>query len=333
MGQVRRHAPHAVAIASILTLWGCSQSTAPVVEPPPECGGVGGASGGHPAGIIDSIYPLAGRPYGVTINAANTILITRQDLNDVVRGSATNFVFTLSGPVGHDPRSLDISPFGSTAAVANYDDLNVGLFDVAHNAQFISASVESSPMEIRFHPDNTRLYVGTVSSGLYVLTPTLSSTVVPAGKTLNGMAFSPSACKLYVSSQDSAYVAEINTAADTILRIILVGPQPEELAVSPDSSELWVADEILGVQVYDLPSGTFATTIAGTVGAWGLAMSPDGQQLYATLPTAGTIKLISRTGRNVVGTLTAGVPRRVAFEFAGAHAVVADETLGAILIR
>jgi YVTN family beta-propeller protein len=320
-------------VVSVVLATGCSQSTGPGGSGP-DCVGLGAISGGHPAaGVIDSIYPLTGRPFGVAINSVGTVLVSRQDLHDIVRGNVSNFVLGNSSQVGNDPGTLDISPNGSTAAEANYTDFDIGLFDIATNALIAGAPVVSSPMQVKFHPDNTRLYVGTVSSGLYVFNNNLVPHIVQAGKTLNGMAFSPSTCKIYVSSQDSGYVAEINTAADTIVRKITVGSMPEEVAISPDSSELWVADEIAGVQVYTLPSGAFSATVTGTSGAWGLAMSPDGQQLYATLPTTGKIKIISRTGRNVIATLNAGVPRRLAFDFPGTHVVVADETLGAILIR
>jgi len=62
-------------------------------------------------------------------------------------------------------------------------------------------------------------------------------------------------------------------------------------------------------------------------------MTADGQQLYASLSTSGQIKIIDRASRTVLHTLAAGVPRRIAFDATGAHAVVADESLGAILIR
>jgi DNA-binding beta-propeller fold protein YncE len=198
---------------------------------------------------------------------------------------------------------------------------------------FTTVGVGSNPFQVRFHPDDTKLYVGTATTGVHVINTSLASVTIPAPNDENGLAFSPSACKLYVSSLDLGQITEIDTHADTVLRTVTIGDTPQELAVSPDSSELWVADEDVGVKIYTLPSLTYSATVPGTAGAWGLAMSPDGQQLYATLPEPGTIKIISRTGRNVVTTLTAGKPRRVAFDFSGAHAVVADEILGAILIR
>lgn len=330
-GQLSRRTVSAVAL---VVVGACSSSsTGPTV--PTTCGPLALGTKGHPTGVIDSVYPLSSRPFGVAVNSVGTIYIGRQDANDAVRGSIANFKFTTAVVVGLDPGTLAMSPNGATTAVANYNNNSVGFIDIASNSFGSTTPVGSNPTEVAYHPAGTKLYVGTVAAGLQILNATtyVAATPLAAGAVLNGMAFSPSACKLYVSSQSDGQVAEIQTSTDAILRFITVGASPEEVAISADSTELWVADEIAGVQLYSLPSGNFVTTVAGTAGAWGLAMTPDGQELYATLPTAGTIKVISRTGRAVTKTLTVNTPRRIAFDYTGAHAVVADEVLGAILIK
>ena len=285
--------------------------------------------------VIDSVFPIASRPFGVAINSVGTVLVGKQDANNVVKGSVANFTFPTTIAAGADPGTLAMAPNGATAVISNFNDASVGFIDIATNLQTDTVSVGSSPYQVKYSPDGTKVYVGTAASGLRVRSATTHDSLktLAAGNQLNGLALSASGCKLYASSISGNTVAEISVTNDTILRFITAGSQPQEVAVSQDSSELWVADEIAGVQVYSLPSGNLSTTIPGTAGAWGLAMTPDGQQLYSTRTSVGKIMIIDRASRTVLDSLSAGIPRRIAFDRLGAHAVIADELEGAILIK
>lgn len=313
------------------TLLGCSSSTAPSNS----CAPVSGAGLlTHPSGVVDSVYPLAGRPFGVAINSAGDVLVGRQDANDVARGSLSDFRFSTSITAGNDPGTLAMAPNGAEAIVSNYNDDSIGRIDVHTNKQSATRWVGSNPFQVKYRPDGGKLYVGTADSGVYVFDASLTlQKRIQAGKLLNGMAFTSSGCTMVVTSNFGATATYVDARADEVVRTIILGNEPQEVAISPDSTELWVADQTLGVQVYDFASGNFLATVPGTADAWGLAMSPDGAQLYETRPEAGQILIISRSGRSVVGTLAAGKPRRVTFDATGAHAVVADEVLGAILIK
>ena len=304
-------------------LIGCKSSTAP------------GIVYTHPSGVVDSVFPLAGRPFGVGVNNAGTVLVGRQDDDDVARASIADFRFQTSIAAGSDPGTLAMAPSGGTALISNFNDFSVGVIDVASHTQTTTVPVVTNPFYVIYSPDGSRFYVGTASSGVKVFNASTLAldTTIAAGNANNGMAFNADATKLYVSSNAANAVSEINTANNTIIRPIAMGGNPQEVAVSQDGTELWVADETDGVEIYTLPSGAYSATVPGTAGAWGLRLTPDGMQLYATLPQLGTIKIISRTGRTVLATILAGTPRRIAFDQTGAHAVVADEGLGAILIK
>jgi YVTN family beta-propeller protein len=58
---------------------------------------------------------------------------------------------------------------------------------------------------------------------------------------------------------------------------------------------------------------------------YGLGISPDGQQLYATNPITGKIFIVDVADRHLLNTLTVGgAPRNVAFDHDGRTAVVTD---------
>jgi len=69
-------------------------------------------------------------------------------------------------------------------------------------------------------------------------------------------------------------------------------------------------------------------TATGTFPAYylfGMALTPDGQQLYAA-SSSGTLTIIDRATRTVVNSLyLGGTPRRIAFDEKGFTAVVANE--------
>jgi YVTN family beta-propeller protein len=119
---------------------------------------------------------------------------------------------------------------------------------------------------------------------------------------------------------------------------LIVGGEPQGIAVSRDGTELYVADEsgTGHVNVYDIvgdtlessiPSG--ATSSAG--GPFDLVMSPDGATVYVGVITTegtGLIQVINTGTRTIERTINScgRMPRRIAFGFSGGLAVIADET-------
>lgn len=313
-----------VALMALGAVFGCSSSTSP-----------SGIVYTHPSGVVDSVFPLTGRPFGVGVSTSGVVLVGRQDNDDVVRASIADFRFSAFITAGDDPGTIAMAPNGATALVSNFNDFNVGVINVASNTQTTTEPVVTSPYYVIYLPSGSTFYVGTGSSGVKVFNASALTltTTINAGDAINGMAFNADASKFYVTSGGSHTVSEIDVANNTIIRPITMGGHPKEVAISLDSTEMWVADEVDGVEIYTMPSGAYSATVPGTVGAWGLRLTPDGTQLYATLPTTGAIKIISRTGRSVLSTIPATTPRRIAFDQTGAHAVIADEVLGAILIK
>jgi YVTN family beta-propeller protein len=59
---------------------------------------------------------------------------------------------------------------------------------------------------------------------------------------------------------------------------------------------------------------------------FGLSLTPDNAQLYATSPETGMLWIVDRASRAQVKTLpVGGTPRRIAFDERGTRAVVSNE--------
>jgi DNA-binding beta-propeller fold protein YncE len=289
----------------------------------------------HPQGSVVAVDSVGQRPFGVAISGSGTVYFTRLDDSTTIYGSIANFTFPDSIRVGDVPTDVAFTLDGATAFVSNQMDNTVGVVNVAAHTQTSTLSVSNSAYRVRVNGAGTKLYATTAGTLMHIfnaatLAP-IKTVTLPAQA--NGLTFDSTGNFLYVSSQSAGSITKLDANADTVLQTFPVGPRPEDIAISLDGTEMWVADETLGVQIYALPSFTLTTTLSGTVGAWGLAMTPDGTQVYVTLPSAGGAIFYDRATMAVVRSYLAGVPRRIAFDHFGDHAAIADELYGAVLIQ
>jgi DNA-binding beta-propeller fold protein YncE len=99
----------------------------------------------------------------------------------------------------------------------------------------------------------------------------------------------------------------------------------QDLAISPDGTELYAADETGGVIAMTTANG--AVRRLPTAPSFGLTMSLDGTQLWITQPSVGRILVVDRAQFAVMRTISGGTivsPRRIAFDQSG-PAIVSDE--------
>ena len=71
----------------------------------------------------------------------------------------------------------------------------------------------------------------------------------------------------------------------------------QDVVVSPDQSEIYVADESGSVAFVSLTTGTI--TRVAVPGAFGMAMTPDGSQLWTTQPGLGQLTVLDRLTRAI----------------------------------
>ncbi|MFI5213565.1 MAG: hypothetical protein ACHQU8_03410 [Gemmatimonadales bacterium] len=306
---------------------GCTDPTLPAV-----------GTGTHPvSGVVAAEAPLAFRPFGIAVSRAGVVYATQLDNASLGVGSTENIGLTRIIAVGNTPTAVAFDPSGSTAYVTNQLSSNVGVVDVASGSQVALVPVTGSTFNLIVAPNGRTVYVTTNSNQVHAIS-TASRTVtasVAVGPAPNALAFGSGDTLLYVSTVVGGTVAEINVKGTPFLsRTFVLGGSPQGIAVSPDNATLYVANESGALDVVDIATGTVTTPVNFGAGAFGLALTPDGTQLYATLWTVGAVTIVDRATLTIVKTIsTGGTPRRVAFSPDGLTAVVASEAGSVIFIR
>jgi YVTN family beta-propeller protein len=292
----------------------------------------GDAEATVPVTVVDASIlattALGGRPFGVAVAASGAGYVLQQDLASMARITLPGSQVVTSVMVGMVPTAVAFHPTGATAYVTNQAGGSVSVVDVASNTVTGTIAVGGSPFVVAVAPDGLTLWVTEGSGKVFVVdlgTASVVDTVV-VGSAPNGIVFHPADPLVYVSAAGSATVSEINTATNTVVRTFTVGGTPQGIAVALDGSELYIANEVTSLQIWDLVTGLSITTVDLGGDAFGLALSPDGSRLAVTQPGAGNVVLVNRVARTIARTVvTGGIPRRVAFSPDGTRLVVPNE--------
>ena len=79
----------------------------------------------------------------------------------------------------------------------------------------------------------------------------------------------------------------------SVVATITVGNRPLEVAVSPDGSRAYVANQSSGnVSVIDTAADSVVATIAVGLNPYGVAVSPDGSRAYVANQSSGNVSVI-----------------------------------------
>lgn len=235
------------------------------------------------------VEPANAEPYAyVTLLNANSVAVIDTEDNTIVTTVA----------VGSGPREVRITPDGRFAWVANDYSGTVSVIDVSTNVVVDTISGFSRPVGMAFTPDGTRAYVVNFGGGrvkvVNMTTRDISATI-ETGNDSYGIAMLPSGTHVYVSNRggNPADIANhsvwaIETATNTVVAKIEVGPGPHWLAATDDSAYVYVGSEVDltqtrgSVSKIDTVTNTVVADIATGGRSVGIVLSPDELTLYAT---------------------------------------------------
>lgn len=289
--------------------------------------GTGPGSPTHPAGIVFALPDLPGEPYGIAISPGGDVLVAQVLAGVVSRYRLPDTVPSASLISGLQPVHVAIDATGTQAYVVNQAGQALHVVSLRPFGVVDSLPLTNDGFNIAVGPSGARVYVTTGDGRVYVVnTPSVAIVdSMRVGSAANGLAFSPSGDRLYISSRDSGTVTVFDTQSDLPVDTIVTTGAPQRLAMSQDGTTLFAANESYGINVISLPAGTLQPNIPLDGSGYGLGLTPDGKQLYATNPLSGRIFIVDVASRQVVKTLTVGgAPRNVSFGRDGQIAVVTD---------
>jgi DNA-binding beta-propeller fold protein YncE len=313
---------------------GCSGDPVTPPSPPPS-------EFTHPSGDIVAPVALDARPYGVAIVGDSVAHVARLDAQAVSGVKMASGAVLGSVAVGQVPTDVFFaSQDGGRVYVTNQFSPSLGVYRPGQAAT--SVPVLGNPFRVTANPAGTRVYVSSNDDGVHVYDaaklvsdPGAAFLVrISACLDPNGFAWSPNATTLYASCQSDGQIAEINVATNTVTRLLPVGGQPQDIVVSPSGTELYVANQASGLQIWNLATNSELTRIVIQAGAFGLAMTRDTEQLWVAETLGGRVLIINRATRAIVKTLPlGGLPRRIVFNAFGDVAAVTNEAGSVAIVR
>ncbi|RLV04498.1 cell surface protein [Streptomyces griseocarneus] len=209
------------------------------------------------------------------------------------------------------PYRVAALPDGSAAYVTNPTRDTAHAIDLATGA---ARSIDVGPRTdgIVASPDGTRVYVGTGGEPVVAVVDTATNTVVRrfgGSGTAECLALTPDGEVLCFGDHVVNAVAVARTAGGGEPPFVGVGQSPEQLAASPDSAFVYVANRGHEVKVIDVRAarevGPVRTPRDRTNA---VAVSLDGQHLFVTSERADSVQKLPVSGGGPVTEFALGAP-------------------------
>lgn len=147
--------------------------------------------------------------------------------------------------------------------------------------QNVSSTEGLVPLAVAVAPDGSRIYVTNSGS--------------------NDLAVFDSRTRLVTE------IAPVTMAPYPLVTRVPLGKTPWGIAVTPDGSQIYVANQGSN-SVSVVATGNYSATHTIPVGAspWGVAVNPSGSKVYVANSGSGTVSIIDTASQTVIATVTAG---------------------------
>jgi nucleoside transporter len=214
-----------------------------------------------------------------------------------------------AAPVAVDPVTL---PKGPRVYVTNERSGNLTVIDANTNAAIATIHLGKRPRGIKLAPDGTTLYIAL--SGSPIAGPGVDEkTLPPPDRSADG-------------------IGVFDTIQMKLVKVIHAGTDPEQLAVSKDGKQLFVANEDAATaSIVDVASGKIVGTVKVGGEPEGVERTPDGAFVYVTSEEDNEVVILDPATSKVVAQVkTSPRPRSVGFLPDGSRAYVTSENGNAI---
>lgn len=299
----------------------------------------GGASAPHPFAVIEAspghpqawdimTVPVADAPRYVVVAPNGIAYAARASTDSILQVDVATGRNLGSFRAGRRPGDFALTAAGTTLWITSAADSSLVAVDVGTSA---TRRLPLPAIPRRILATDAALFVSTEGAGLLRVDP--SSGAVLAAATLNapgeGMLLSSDGTRLWVAA--GKRLVELAGADLSEVRSITFESRVHELAAG-DGGTLYVATDA-AVEIVAAATLSRAEPLA-LEGGFGIALTPDGTQLWVSHPDFGRITVYDVAGRRVLGIVyTQGIPRQVRFSADGMAAIVASEGGAVLVIR
>jgi len=230
---------------------------------------------------------LAGQGYGIARTPSGHLLVTLIYSGAVQRISIANPASSITTPIGELPVVIAADKAGQFAYSTHMSGpSSVSVIDVASLTEVANIPIPGEAHSLAISPRGDRVYVTNTTNSVFAVD--VASRAIVGTSTVGsgpwGIAFWTTATDslMYVTARNGRSISEIDMRTGNVVRTIAVTGRPHGIAISPSGSTLYVADDSNG-EILFVNRGTGATsTRLSAPGAWGMAMTPDGNTLFVT---------------------------------------------------
>lgn len=294
-----------------------------------------GTPGHHVVQTIAERVPVGGAPFEVALTARGDALVTRPHASavDLLHLDPLRVVHTIR--VGPAPTRVIPGGRSPWAYVTSQFAEALCIIDLERKQQVGLIPVPGHPLGAVMDPDMVTLYATTNQDRLVAISSLQRVTVgyTPIPLSCPQLTVHPSGRFVYAPCWKAGVVVEVDTSTLETTRRFDVGGIAQDVVVSSDGQNLYVANESGWLDVIHLPSGRRAATLELGTAAFGLALSPDERFVFVSLLNAGRIVVLQRQGLAERATIaTGGRPRMMAALPCG-HVLVANEAGWVDLLR
>ena len=208
----------------------------------------------------------------------NTLYVSNED------ASGISFVDVLQGKViatvrtGDEPEGVAVTPNGKLVYSTSEDEGTLAVIDPDSRKLVKTFKIGRRPRNIVFMPEGKYGYANAENDGAVVLFDALSNVkqhAIPLGQPGQvkpmGLALSPDASQLYVTTGRGGKMFVVDTATNQPTASLDVGKRPWGIAVSRDGSTIFTANGPSNdVTVVDAASHTVLKKISVPGGPWGV---------------------------------------------------------------
>lgn len=266
--------------------------------------------------VSTRLTTLFGSASGIARTSSGQLLVTLIDRGQVQRVSIANPANTTLTTIGGTPVIIAADTAGQYAYATSMS--NPGTLSVIAIASMAEVAEVPIPGEAHFlalSPRGDRVYVTNTTDRVFavdIATRTIVGTTT-VGPGPWGFAFWTTATDslVYVSARNGSSIWEVDMRTAGVVRTLPVPGRPHGLAMAPDGSTLYVAEDTNGEILFvNRATGAIATRLPAR-GSFGIAISPDGKSLFVTT-NDGYVLVVDVPSATIAKRYwTGGVPRQI----------------------